>query len=350
MFSFTKKNAFFPLMKDFSLLTANWYRLNKRKLPWRKTKDPYKIWLSEIILQQTRIEQGTGYYIKFIQHYPTVKDLAEADEIDILNDWQGLGYYSRARNLHYSAKYIVKELGGIFPTTFDDIIKLKGVGKYTAAAVSSFAFGEEKAVVDGNVYRLLSRLYNLHSPIDSGLGQKEFQQIADDLIIGTDPAIHNQAMMEIGSLICSPQPKCNDCPVSHYCLAFQEGTIQDLPIKTKKNKIRKRYFHFLIYSEDEKTILERRNEKDIWQNMYQFPLFESSTREDTIPIDLSRRSHYSEPIKHILSHQHIYATFHHIEGLPNIIKDNWTIIKRKNIQDFPLPRVIDRYLEKTSNA
>ncbi|MFT5858951.1 MAG: A/G-specific adenine glycosylase [Flavobacteriaceae bacterium] len=337
-------------MKDFSLLTANWYRLNKRNLPWRETNNPYYIWLSEIILQQTRIEQGTDYYIKFIAHYPTVEDLASADELDILNDWQGLGYYSRARNLHFSAKYIVNELGGVFPESYSELIQLKGVGSYTAAAVASFAFGESKAVVDGNVYRFLSRLNNLHTPIDSGPGQREFQKLADELIIGADPAIHNQAMMEIGSLICSPQPKCDKCPVTEYCIALKKETIQDLPVKTKKTKVRKRYFHFLIYSSDQKTIIEHRTKKDIWQNMYQFPMIELMNKDDKVPIDVSRRSSYSEPIKHILSHQHIFATFHHIDGFPIKKNDAWMIIDRKDIQDFPLPRVIDRYLEETDNS
>lgn len=336
-------------MMDFALLIAKWYRLNKRKLPWRETKNPYFIWLSEIILQQTRIEQGTEYYKKFITHYPTIQDLASAKEIDVLNDWQGLGYYRRARNLHFSAKLIVNELDGIFPSTYSEIIQLKGVGKYTAAAIASFAYNEETAVVDGNVYRFLSRLFDIHTAIDSGPGQREFQSLADRLIIDSDPATHNQAMMEIGSLICSPQPKCNECPVQQKCLGFENGTIADLPVKTKKLKIRKRYFHFFIFSEGKKTIIEHRTKKDIWQNMYQFPLAETMNEDDPVLFDLNNQTQQSAPIKHILSHQHIFATFHHIDGLPDEIKKDWVIINRSNIQDYPLPRVIDRYLEKTSN-
>lgn len=336
-------------MKDFHLLIAKWYRQNKRDLPWRSTKNAYFIWLSEIIMQQTRIEQGKSYYEKFISNYPTVRSLAEADEITILNDWQGLGYYSRARNLHYSAKYIVNELDAEFPQTYSEIIKLKGVGKYTAAAIASFAFNEMRAVVDGNVYRLLSRLFNVHTPIDSTQGQKEFQLIADRLIIGSDPGTHNQAVMEIGSLVCSPQPKCEECPLLEKCIAYQRGTIHFLPVKEKKIKIRKRYFHFLIFTENGNTIIDQRKEKDIWQNMYQFPLIELIEKGDEVEFDFSLQYHESKIFKHILSHQHIFATFHHFNEFPNEMNQDWIVINRDQIQDYPLPRLIDRYLENTSN-
>ena len=241
-------------MHDFSLLIADWYRQNKRDLPWRKTKDPYLIWLSEIILQQTRIEQGLRYFDTFKQNYPTIHDLAEANEQQVLNDWQGLGYYSRARNLHATAKYVSIELNGRFPQTHDEIIKLKGVGPYTAAAISSFAFNESKAVVDGNVYRFISRLFDIDQAIDSTQGKKRFQEIADQLIQEVNPSIHNQAMMEMGSLVCKPTPLCGQCPVSHKCLALEAKTVRDRPVKEQKTKsftrqnqnLESRGKHFLI--------------------------------------------------------------------------------------------------------
>ncbi|MCR9172159.1 MAG: A/G-specific adenine glycosylase [bacterium] len=332
-------------MQNFSLLITEWYRQNKRELPWRSVSDPYTIWLSEIILQQTRVEQGRAYFQKFVDHYPTVIDLANASEQDVLNDWQGLGYYSRARNLHASAKYIRDELNGVFPQTYDEIIKLKGVGKYTAAAIASFAFNEPKAVVDGNVYRFLSRVFNMDTPIDSTKGQKDFQLLADSLISKENPADHNQAMMEIGAMVCTPtQPKCLFCPVSELCEAREKGTYLDLPVKSKKTKVSNRYFHYLIFNESGKTIIEQRTEKGIWQKLYQFPLVETTTKKWTeIPKNCV---HVSDEIVHKLSHQHIHAKFYTIDGFPEKLEDRFVTISSEDIQDFPLPRIIDRYLEK----
>ncbi|GAB5416229.1 MAG: A/G-specific adenine glycosylase [Crocinitomicaceae bacterium] len=332
-------------MLKFSPLITKWYRQNRRELPWRDTRDPYKIWLSEIILQQTRVEQGRSYYQKFIDHYPTVLDLANASEKDILNDWQGLGYYSRARNLHFSAKYIRDELNGNFPKTYDEIIKLKGVGKYTAAAIASFAFDEPKAVVDGNVYRFLSRVFNMDIPIDSTQGQKDFQLLADSLISNEHPADHNQAMMEMGSLVCTPtQPNCMFCPVVEICEGRAKGTHLNLPVKSKKTKVRNRYFHYLIYNNQGKTIIEQRTQKGIWQQLYQFPLIETENQELTTK--LSNCTSISESIVHKLSHQHIHARFYTINGFPEKMEEQFLTIETDNIQDYPLPRIIDRYLEK----
>lgn len=331
-------------MTDFHLLIADWYRLNFRDLPWRNTKNPYFIWLSEIIMQQTRIEQGTDYYLKFIHAYPTVFDLAKATEEDVLNNWQGLGYYSRARNLHASAHYIVNELNGVFPKTYDEILQLKGVGSYTAAAIASFAYNERKAVVDGNVYRFLSRLYDIATPIDSTQGKKEFQLVADELIQEAVPEIHNQAMMEIGAVVCSPNPKCEDCPVHVHCLALKNKTINLRPVKTKKTKVRDRFFHYLVYSFDNKTVINQRKEKDIWQNMYEFPLIETTTID--LPSSIENQVQFSsEPQKHILSHQRIFARFHHMKGKPEKEEKEFLIIQESDIQEYPLPRIIDRYLE-----
>ncbi len=331
-------------MVHFHLSIAKWYRQNSRNLPWRETKSAYFIWLSEIIMQQTRIEQGTAYYLKFITAYPTIFDLACASEQDVLNNWQGLGYYSRARNLHFTAKHIVNELNGEFPSTYAEIIKLKGIGSYTAAAIASFAFDECRAVVDGNVYRFLSRLFDVGTPIDSTQGKKEFQLLADSLIENAKPALHNQAMMEMGSLICAPKPSCEICPVNLHCIALKNKTVEDRPVKSKKTKVRDRYFHYIIYVSNKKTIITQRTEKDIWQKLYQFPLIESThSNAPTHLEDIIESS--SEPIKHILSHQHIYAVFHRVHEIPKKLNADWLIIDRDCIQDYPLPRIIDRYLK-----
>jgi len=335
-------------MSDFSLSIISWYRQNKRDLPWRNTKDPYLIWLSEIILQQTRIEQGTSYYLKFQKNYPKVADLANARELDILNDWQGLGYYSRARNLHHSAKHIHQTLNGNFPTQYSDIIKLKGVGKYTAAAISSFAFNEAQAVVDGNVYRLLSRVFDIDLAIDSGKGQKYFQELANELIDQKDPGTHNQAIMEVGSQVCSPKtPSCESCPLNDICLALKKKTIAQRPVKTKKIKITNRFFHYLIFSFDKKTFIEKRDQKGIWQNLYQFPLIETSSKtSEEERIFWSDQQYESTAIRHVLSHQKIDVVFHHINQRPKITQDNWQEINLSSIQEFPIPRIIDKYLEE----
>lgn len=332
-------------MSDFSLSIRKWYRLNGRNLPWRETKDPYKIWLSEIILQQTRVEQGRSYYLKFINNYPTISDLADANEQDVLNDWQGLGYYSRARNLHTAAKYVVSEYNGEFPSSYNEIIQLKGVGKYTAAAIASFAFNEPKAVVDGNVYRLLSRFFSIDTPIDTSSGQKEFQQVADMLLPEDSAAEHNQSIMEIGALICTPQPKCEECPLSSGCLAREQNSYSNLPVKSKKTKVRDRYFHYLLFEDKGKTIIKRRTQKDIWQHLFEFPLIETEVEKD-LSSELNNVKDISGEIIHVLSHQRIHARFYHINTIPTDLKDDWKPIKISDIQDYPLPRIIDRYLEK----
>lgn len=334
-------------MSKFSLSIRNWYRQNKRDLPWRETSDPYFIWLSEIIMQQTRVDQGLKYYLKFTSNYPKIEDLAKAQEQDVLNDWQGLGYYSRARNLHSAAKTIIEDYKGVFPRSYDDVLKLKGVGTYTASAISSFAYGECKAVVDGNVYRLLSRAFDIDLPIDSSQGQKYFQKLADELISPQHPGEHNQAIMEVGALICSPKsPKCTQCPLESICLSREKETITERPVKSKKTKVRSRFFHFLVLSDDKNIVIQKREKKDIWQNMYQFPLIET---EKKTSLEEERnwqdQTHESEIVTHILSHQKIFAVFHHI-ALPDKVSFNDSInIEKRNIQDYPLPRIIDKYIE-----
>ena len=333
-------------MDTFTRLITDWYRQNKRNLPWRETSDPYLIWISEIILQQTRVDQGINYYLKFKKNYPTLIDLANAKEESILNDWQGLGYYSRARNLHFTAQFIRDNYDGDFPSSHKEIIGLKGIGDYTAAAISSFAFNLNHAVVDGNVYRLLSRVFNIDTPIDSSEGKKYFQSLADELIDENDPANHNQAIMEVGALVCTPKnPNCAECPLTDICLGKMNHTIDSLPVKSKKTKVRNRYFHFLIFQTDDEIVINKRIEKDIWQHMYQFPLIETDSTEipDINFFDLHFRA--SPEVTHILSHQKITAKFYHFNSIPNKIKKEWIAIPKGNIQDYPLPRIIDRYLE-----
>ncbi|MEJ6584194.1 MAG: A/G-specific adenine glycosylase [Crocinitomicaceae bacterium] len=333
-------------MDTFTRLITDWYRQNKRNLPWRETSDPYLIWISEIILQQTRVDQGINYYLTFKKNYPTISDLANASEESILNDWQGLGYYSRARNLHFSAQFIRDKHDGIFPTDYNEIKALKGVGSYTAAAVSSFAYNQKYAVVDGNVYRLLSRVFSIDTPIDSTEGIKYFQRLANELIDEKDPAIHNQAIMEVGAIICTPKnPNCDDCPLEAKCLAKSNGTFDNLPVKSKKTKVRKRFFHYLIFLENNETIIEKRIEKDIWQHLYQFPMIE--TDSSLIPESLILKDYVvqSQEITHILSHQKITAKFYNFNKIPKEKESHWIKIKKEDIQDFPLPRIIDRYIE-----
>ncbi len=345
-------------MHDFNLLIINWYRQNKRNLPWRITKDPYKIWLSEIILQQTRVDQGTNYYLKFCKNYPTIKDLANADEQEVLTDWQGLGYYSRARNLHFAAKMIMNEFDGTFPTTFEDISRLKGVGNYTASAIASFAYDLPHAVVDGNVFRVLSRLFDISTPIDTNEGLKIYNTLANDLLNREFPAEHNQAIMEFGALQCTPtNPNCESCPFVLSCLARKNNSIQIRPVKKGKTKVKNRYFHFLHLEDEYHLLLTKRKEKDIWQNMYQFPLIEKEEAMDLTYLKEAFTSLFGvnvtvskTNIKHILSHQHIYTTFWRIHELPKIFKKNseYLWLEKKELVRFPIPRLIERYLEEMS--
>lgn len=265
----------------FAKLLITWYLNNKRDLPWRDTTDPYLIWLSEIMLQQTRVAQGLPYFLTFSEHFPTVSDLARADEQQVLRLWQGLGYYSRARNLHQTAKYVAFELGGEFPGNYNDLLKLKGVGEYTAAAIASFAYGEAVPVVDGNVFRVLSRYFGIETDIAQPAAKKEFVALAAQLMPSDSAALFNQAIMEFGALQCVPKnPDCMACPLSAGCLAFQHNKVSQLPVKSKKAQPKARFFDYLVY-EDElgQTVIRKRTAKDIWHNLYEFPLVESVSAE-----------------------------------------------------------------------
>lgn len=342
-------------MKFYNTLIY-WYLQNKRALPWRKSKHPYFIWLSEIMLQQTRVVQGLAYYLKFTEEFPTVFDLAKADESTVLKMWQGLGYYSRARNLHFSAKYIANELNGEFPSTYKEIIKLKGVGDYTASAIASICFNEPTAVVDGNVYRVLSRYFGIATPINSSAGIKEFKALAQSLLNTKQPGTYNQALMDFGAMHCKPQnPLCDTCPFANSCVALEKKLTKELPVKEKKIKITKRYFNFLVIkTDDHNTILKERKGKGIWQGLYQFPLIEtkniSNQREivaseefqNLFPAETTLSLFNKKEIIHKLSHQHLYTQFWIVET--SSLKE--ASISWENIEDYPVPILIANFLKE----
>ena len=342
---------------NFTKTIIHWYSANKRDLPWRHTTNPYFIWLSEIILQQTQVKQGLPYYEAFVKTFPTVFDLANAEEQNVLKLWQGLGYYSRARNLHYAAKYIVNDLNGNFPSTYSEIIKLKGVGDYTASAVASIAFNETTAVVDGNVYRILSRFFGIDTPINSTKGIKEFKALASSLIDNKQPATFNQSIMEFGARQCKPKnPDCSTCPLDSSCFALQHNKITDLPVKLKKTKVRNRYFNYLVCIDSKKNIvIEQRSGKGIWQNLYQFPLIEtdlSLTISEFKKLDIETSilegsafdySLFNEVDKiHKLSHQHLHTKFWILEV--DILPAN--SIHISDLQSYPVPALIRDFISE----
>jgi A/G-specific adenine glycosylase len=320
-----------------------WYHNNKRDLPWRDTKNPYHIWLSEIILQQTRVQQGMSYYHKFVTHFEDIQALASASEQEVLNLWQGLGYYSRGRNLHKAAKMLVAEFDTQFPNEYKDILKLPGVGSYTAAAIASFAFDLPHAVVDGNVYRVLSRYFNTNEFIDTPQGQKFYQGLADELLDQQNPAMHNQAIMELGALVCTPKnPDCENCPLSNSCAAKAQKTWGELPVKKGKIKVRNRAFHYFVCIENDQILLQQRGEKDIWANMYEFPMLEG----DDIHVQLLEKTQHIKTMSHKLTHQNLTVHFYSAENpadIPFHKTASW--IPLDELKNLPLPRVIERFLE-----
>lgn len=340
-----------------------WYDYNKRELPWRETKDPYRIWISEIILQQTRVVQGYEYYIRFIDTFPDVVSLANAEEEEVLKLWQGLGYYSRARNLHAAAKTVATLHNGIFPTEYKDVLALKGIGEYTAAAITSFAYNLPYAVVDGNVFRFLSRLFGIDTPIDTTQGKKEFTNLATELLDKKNPGAHNQAIMEFGALQCTPtSPKCNECPLVDICIAYSQNSIAKLPVKQGKTKVKERFFNYLDIRYDSNMYLNKRIGNDIWKNLYELPLIETDSKLNLE--DLQNTPDFRKlfekagnikiqqmglTLKHVLSHRIIYATFYRIEVEDDItIKEQYTKTDAAQLSDFPISRLVDRYFEQVS--
>lgn len=329
-----------------------WHRkYNKRSLPWKEITDPYKIWLSEIILQQTRAEQGLPYYERFLERYPTIFDLAKAPEDELFRMWQGLGYYNRCRNLHSTAKTIVDSYQGEFPSQFQDIRNLKGIGDYTAAAIASFAFRLPHAVVDGNVIRVLSRVFALTADASTASGKKTFQELAASLLDQKQPHLFNQAIMDLGATICTPQvPICDSCPLQQLCKAYQYNTISKFPCKKKKAPLKDRYFHFLIPDSDKELFILRREERDIWRGLYLPVFFESESEKP--PSDIKTLSWKKLPLlaqtKQILSHQRIHGMFYEVP-LPWFSKHINTSIQKintKNIKDFPFPRTVISFFHK----
>ncbi|NNM23182.1 MAG: A/G-specific adenine glycosylase [Flavobacteriaceae bacterium] len=344
----------------FSKNLITWYLEFGRSLPWRETKDPYRIWLSEIILQQTRVAQGLPYYLKFIEKFPTIHDLAHAREEEVLKLWQGLGYYSRARNLHHTAKYVAGSLVGIFPNSYGGLVKLKGVGDYTASAIASICFDLPHAVVDGNVYRVLSRIFGIQTPIDSSAGIKEFKALAQELLDSSRPGTFNQALMEFGARHCTPQqPNCEHCPFATSCIALKTQSIKELPIKKGKTKIKKHYFNYIVpIDPNGNTMLEQRKGKGIWQNLFQFPLIETKkvTRLELLTKERDYQqltSHweieslipfYPKQIVHKLSHKELNTQFW-VAQLANTLEKG---TPSREVHNFPVPILIGNFISEFS--
>lgn len=346
-------------MTNFSRLLIEWYHQHKRDLPWRKTAEPYKIWLSEIILQQTRVQQGLPYYLKFVKKYPTVKELSQAEEEAVLKLWQGLGYYSRARNMHFTAKYIMEELAGVFPNKFDELKKLKGVGDYTAAAIASFCFDEVHPVVDGNVYRVLARYFGIFTPINAPKAKKDFYELALKLIDKEQPGLFNQALMEFGALHCRvSQPLCQSCPLVDSCVAFRENMQDQLPVKEKKLKLKKRYFNYIVFqTATGKVYIRKRENKDIWQHLFEFflietdsivdefvlktnPFFKEFVKSEGVKIEKLN----DKTIRHKLTHQDLRINFWSVQLQAKKVEKEY-FYTWNEILKFPFPIVIHNFIE-----
>ena len=344
-------------MNIFTEILLEWYAGNKRELPWRETTDPYLIWISEIILQQTRVVQGTEYYLRFVHRFPDVETLAQAPEDEVMKYWQGLGYYSRARNLHAAAK----SMESMFPKIYQEVRALKGVGDYTAAAICSFAYDLPYAVVDGNVYRVLSRYFGIDTPIDSTEGKKVFAALADEMLDKSHPAVYNQAIMDFGAIQCTPQsPNCMFCPLADSCSALSKGLVTKLPVKQHKTKTTNRYFNYIYVRMGVCTFIHKRMEDDIWQNLFEFPLVETD-------MDLPEEEFLKSPqfhslfaegevfevrsilrnVKHVLSHRVIYTNFYEVV-LPEVSQSfsGYQCIRTEDLEQYPVSRLVHAFIEK----
>lgn len=346
---------------NFTNSLIKWYLQNKRDLPWRNTQNPYFIWLSEIMLQQTRVAQGMPYFYAFTTSFPAVFDLANASEEQVLKLWQGLGYYSRARNLHKTAQKVAFELNGVFPKSYKELLILKGIGEYTAAAIASFSYNEAVPVVDGNVFRVLSRYFDIETDIAIASTKKEFYDLAFELMPKDNPALFNQAIMEFGALQCVPKsPDCSSCVLNSSCLALQKKKVNLLPVKSKKLKVRNRYFNYFVFLDElEKTIIQKRSSKGIWHNLYEFPLIETNKNEDFefvvskiqeqsfVENDIISMSELNAiPQIHKLSHQHLHIKFWKVSVKGNIDMG----IDYEALLQFPFPIVIYNFVEKSKNS
>ncbi len=345
---------------QFRNLIMIWHRDIDRGLPWKTTKDPYKIWLSEIILQQTRVAQGLKYYRRFISTFPTIQDLAAASEDEIMSLWKGLGYYSRARNLRKAAQQVIEEFGGVFPSEYTDILSLKGIGPYTAAAISSFAFDLPYAVVDGNVYRVLSRYFGVETPVDSTQGKKEFQVLADLCLDREHPGAFNQAIMDFGALHCKPiSPGCHCCPLQEHCVARQTNRSGFYPVKSKKIVIRHRYFHFILCVKDSKVLMEKRTRNDVWKGLYQLPLIETSGPTPPRELSVLLSSQYTflsnETVADLklikqknqrLTHQLIHGFFYVLDSEFDLPRGQW--VSDMELDNLGMPKIIDEFFNHFS--
>lgn len=344
-------------IRYFTKKVVRWFEKNKRDLPWRETKDPYRIWLSEIILQQTRVNQGLPYYLKFVEAFPSVFALANAPEQKVLRLWQGLGYYTRARNLHKCAKELVARFNGKFPEPFDELKTLPGIGDYTAAAIASIAFGQQVAVVDGNVFRVLARIFGIDTPINTPEGRRIFAKLANELVPRQNPDVHNQAMMEFGARFCTPRnPCCEICPYQSECVAFKNSLQHALPVKLQLKEARNRYFYYFVFQKGNSFLMKKRKEKDIWQGLYDFALVETNRPVDPEKLFVEnaslkkfrkgKLSEISKMYKHILSHQLIHSRFIQIT-LPRNIELNGSGLKLyslRKVADLPKPVLISKFL------
>ena len=341
-------------MKDFARILLAWYAVHKRVLPWRDTKDPYKIWISEIILQQTRVAQGYDYFLRFIRRFPNVLSLARASQDEVLKYWEGLGYYSRARNLHEAARSI----NGVFPSTYEGVRALKGVGDYTAAAVCSFAYHMPYAVVDGNVQRVLARIFGIDIPTDSAEGKKRITSLAQELLDKSRPDDYNQAIMDFGALQCVPaSPDCGVCPFHGVCAAYKTGRVEQLPVRAAKIPPSKRFFSYIYVEQSGHTWLHRREGRDIWRGLYELPLVESSVplTGEELKKTAFWRKHFggksprlqAGPVKHVLSHRIIYAWFYTVKVPPSVrLPEGFIRMAEKDIKKYALPRLVQKILER----
>lgn len=349
---------FFPFTADL----LRWNELkNDRSMPWKGEKDPYKIWLSEIILQQTRVEQGLSYYEKFVHHFPTITDLANADDEKVFKLWEGLGYYSRCKNLLATARIIAYEKQGVFPDKYKDIIQLKGIGPYTAAAIASFAFNEPHAVVDGNVQRVISRYFGINTPIDTTEGKKMYQQLADALLDQENPAVYNQAIMDFGATVCKPQlPLCNECFLKNDCQALALNVVKTLPVKEKALLKKQRFFHYFILQYEEGVYIRKRTGKDIWENLYEFILLESPVEYDLqqvknefaalIQHNVTETVGSSKVFKQTLTHLTVYGQFHRLK-VNEPLKDlsAYECVPLDRLRLYPWPKLIQQFFQEKAS-
>ncbi|WEK37264.1 MAG: A/G-specific adenine glycosylase [Candidatus Pseudobacter hemicellulosilyticus] len=347
---------------DFTRLLLQWNKKkNTRAMPWKGEKDPYRIWLSEIILQQTRVEQGLAYYEKFIREFPTIHDLADASDEKVFKCWEGLGYYSRCKNLLATARKVSAELNGVFPSTYEDIKQLKGIGPYTAAAISSFAFNEPQAVVDGNVQRVLARYFGISTPIDTTEGKKLYQQLAQSLLATDQPAVYNQAIMDFGAVICKPQnPLCPECVQQPDCQAFRHGFVKDLPVKEKSLVKKDRWLYYFLVEYDQQVYIRKRTGKDIWENLHEFILYEAPgpVEQSFAELPFLKKllgkgftvKHISKAYRQLLTHQNIHGQFITVTiSKPLSTPGEHFLAPRKKLADYAFPRFINTFLEESSS-